>query len=152
MHAHLDGRKRTAAVTEAGYVAWKSGWTVTDLWGLNDKDIAHHGYLSSADLARLRPELIFAGVPTSNRVKSSRAGVGETLPGLADMSDPLLCYTARAGYVLIGEWGDHSSFVVLADPTLPDLSGLQRDFATVRSGGVPNSASDGPLPVPSNCE
>jgi hypothetical protein len=152
MRAHLGGGQRLAAVTEAGYVAWKSGWTVTDLWGLNDKDIAHHGYLSPGDIAQLSPKLIFAHVPTSNWVTSSDAGANEFLSGWTSMSDPLLCYTAKAGFVLIGQWGDgNGSFVVLVDPTLPDLSGLRHDFAAVHSGGMPNSASHGPLPVPRSC-
>jgi hypothetical protein len=50
-----SGQPGKVAVSEAGYVAWKSGWATTDLWGLNDKQIAHEGFLSEQQLAELRP-------------------------------------------------------------------------------------------------
>ena len=151
LSANTTGARRTVASTEAGYVAWKSGWTVTDLWGLNDKAIAHHGYMDVAQLTELSPEVIFAHVPTGNRQVSSVATASSFLPGWTDMTEPLLCFAHRQGYVLLGQWGDSDSLVVLGRPDIPDLKSLQAQFATVEVSGARNSASAGVLPTPTGC-
>jgi hypothetical protein len=145
------GAPRTVATTEAGYLAWKSGWTVTDLWGLNDKSIAHHGYLNVAQLTDLNPEVVVAHVPTGNRQLSSVVSASGFLPGWTDMTEPLLCFTHLQRYVLLGQWGDNDSLVVLARRDLPDLTALQAQFAPVEVAGTRNSASDGVLPTPAGC-
>jgi hypothetical protein len=150
---HREAGVRRVAVTEAGFVAWKSGWIVTDLWGLNDKEIAHHGYLSPAGLRRLHPEVIFAHLPTSNAAASTTSGADLFIPTWTKMTEPLLCYTAQANFTLIGQWGDgpNATFAVLADPNSPDFKTLERDFASLKVGNLTNSASNGILPVPDKC-
>ena len=86
MRANANGALRTVVTTEAGYVAWKSGWTVTDLWGLNDKRIAHQGYLGVAGLVQLRPELVFCAC--SDKQSSGQfCGVCLDVPARLDPDD-----------------------------------------------------------------
>jgi len=145
------GVERSLASTEAGYVAWRSGWTVTDLWGLNDKTIAHDGYLKPSQLVELAPEVIFAHIPTDNHQSSSVAVAQSYLPGWTGMTEPLLCFVNAERYVLLGQWRDGGSFVVLARRDLPDLMHLKAQFSDLTVWGVANTASDGPLPVPEAC-
>lgn len=149
--ANTNGRQRTLASTEAGYVAWKSGWTVTDLWGLNDKPIAHNGYMDVAQLTQLNPEVVFAHVPTGNQQTSSVSAAPRFLPGWTGMTEPLLCFVRQEQYVLLAQWGDDGSFVVLGRPDIPDLQALRTQFQGVVVSGVRNSAVDGELPAPAGC-
>ena len=76
------------------------------------------------------------------------------LPGWTQMTEPLLCFVHRQRYVLLGQWGDYGSYVVLARPDLPDLQELKTQFAPVEVavwGQTRNSASDGVLPTPASC-
>lgn len=151
LNANAAGGRRVLATTEAGYVAWKSGWLVTDLWGLNDKAIAHNGYLDVAQLRQLSPEVVFAHVPTGNRQASTVVSADDFLPGWTSMTEPLLCYAHREGYVLLAQWGDDNSLVVLARPDLPDLRLFQDQFGALQAWGFRNSAAAGVLPTPAGC-
>jgi len=48
----------TLAVTEAGLLPLYSNWRTVDMWGLNDKRIAHEGIVSSEYLLERSPEVI----------------------------------------------------------------------------------------------
>ena len=147
----MDG-KRILATTEAGYVAWNSGWLVRDLWGLNDKEIAHGGYLDEARLHQIQPDVIFANVPTNNLSRNSREYSRLALPGWDSMTDPVLCFARSHDYQLMALWGSKGSLVVLANPNLPDLESLAESLQQIEVTGVPNTASAGELPVPRNCD
>ena len=75
------------ATTEAGYVCWQSGWRCIDLWGLNDKRIAHDGYLDEGELAELDPDVI---VRRSNLTDCIIYQCCERLPGRLGADDALL--------------------------------------------------------------
>jgi len=53
----------TMAVSEGGVLPLYSGWRCTDMWGLNDIWITHHGGVTSDYLNRSRPELIMFHAP-----------------------------------------------------------------------------------------
>jgi arabinofuranosyltransferase len=48
----------TMAVSEAGHLPYYSGWNAVDIWGLNDKWVAHHGNVTEEYLDRFKPEII----------------------------------------------------------------------------------------------
>jgi len=87
------------ATTEAGYVCWKSGWRCIDLWGLNDKRIAHKGYLNEEELEELDPDVIELHAPTSPTESSISAANG-FLPGWEQMTNPVIRFAESHGYVL----------------------------------------------------
>jgi hypothetical protein len=95
-----DGRRLTVATTEAGVICWRSGWNCVDLWGLNNAQIAHHGYLNEAALARLKPDVLVVHAPTSPTARSIDAGAGDFLDGWSAMSTPAIRYAQGSGYVL----------------------------------------------------
>jgi hypothetical protein len=47
----------TLLTTEAGFLAYGSGWVASDAWGLNTEQFAHH-FIQPADVVALRPDLI----------------------------------------------------------------------------------------------
>ena len=47
----------TILTSEAGFLAYFSGWTTIDAWGLNTPEFAHR-FLQAGDVARLRPDLV----------------------------------------------------------------------------------------------
>lgn len=116
------------ATTEAGLVALESGWNVIDLWGLNDKEIAHHGYLGPQQLAQKDIDVIFAHVPHSSTSVSPNDGAGQFLPGWTEMTDPLMCFADARGYELLAESvvAPDDAYMVLADPQY-GRAGLLRD-------------------------
>jgi hypothetical protein len=152
LQGHAMDGKRILATTEAGYVAWESGWVVRDLWGLNDKEIAHGGFLDETRLHQIQPDVIFANVPTNNRSSNSREYSGLALPEWDSMTDPVLCFAKSHNYKLIGAWGSKGSLVVLANPDLPDLDSLAKSLERIEAAGVPNTATAGELPVPTTCD
>ena len=93
-HDHL-----VVATTEAGYVCWKSGWRCIDLWGLNDKRIAHEGYLDERALTDLHPDVIVVHAPTSPTA-SSIHGARDFLDGWEAMTDPLIRFAESREYTL----------------------------------------------------
>jgi hypothetical protein len=50
-------QKGTILTTEAGFVAYDSGWTVYDAWGLNTAEFAHRS-IQPQDVERLRPDVV----------------------------------------------------------------------------------------------
>ena len=87
------------ATTEAGYVCWQSGWRCIDLWGLNDKRIAHEGFLNEGQLEELDPDVIVLHAPTSPTASSINAASG-FLPGWEKMTNPLIRFAESRRYVL----------------------------------------------------
>lgn len=144
---------RTMAVTEAGFVAWKADWDVVDLWGLNDQSIAHNGYLTEADLAKLDPELIFAHVPAGAGSSSAAAGARDFLVGWTDMTDPVMCFAYQWDYQLIGAWqrGEDDWFFAMARNDLPDVQLMAEAVRELPGAPSPNWASRGWPPLPARC-
>jgi hypothetical protein len=97
--AEVRDDRLVVATTEAGYICWKSGWTCIDLWGLNDKRIAHDGFLDEASLGELHPDVIVAHVPTTPSA-SSIHDADFFLEGWEHMTDPVIRFAERSGYVL----------------------------------------------------
>jgi arabinofuranosyltransferase len=141
-------RGSLAATTEAGYFAWRSGLQVVDLWGLNDKRVAHHGFLGVQQLEQLHPALVFANMPTSNYSTSTH--VEQLLPGYFDMTDPLLCFLARDHWATVGVWdfGPGNTYAVFVPRDSPARAFLVRELAKV---DVPSPAGLAPYPSPPGC-
>jgi len=53
----LNAFRGKMAVTDAGYMAWKSKWEVADMWGLNTLEYARRLILPE-DLEQFRPDLV----------------------------------------------------------------------------------------------
>lgn len=149
---------RDLASTEAGYVAWRSGWKVTDLWGLNDKRIAHEGYLSEEQLSGLAADVVFAHLcyPTGLTTPDSDY---PCIPGWNKMADPLVCHMKDANYELAGYWVESPShaWTVWVNPLAPDADQLVRTIASTDVGQsrlgtpMPNRASEAEIPRPRGC-
>jgi hypothetical protein len=141
---------RILASSEAGYVAWQSGWSVKDLWGLNDKAIAHDGYLTVDQLEELNPDAVFIHWCKSNQP----AGIGVSgipcLPDWEQMTDPVQCFVAKAGYVPAGLWIDAAdySWGVYLNPELEDLDELKAALDRMPANGRMNTVDEGDLPPP----
>ncbi len=99
--AKFDSAGLTVASSEAGHVCWESGWHCIDLWGLNDEQIAHHGYLDRAQLTALAPDVVFIHVPTSPIATSVTAGDEEFISGWTDMSTPVIDFVEHGNYALV---------------------------------------------------
>ncbi|MGQ9409776.1 hypothetical protein [Mycolicibacterium gilvum] len=106
------------ATTEAGLVALESGWNVIDLWGLNDKQIAHQGHLDPQQLAQKNIDVIFSHVPHSSTSVNPNDSADQFLPGWTEMTDPLMCFADANGYELLAEKvvGRDDAYMVLAAP------------------------------------
>ena len=52
----------TLALSEAGRIAYFSGWPTVDMWGLNTPEFAHH-LLTSKDIQRVSPDLLVLYYP-----------------------------------------------------------------------------------------
>lgn len=144
---------KTLAATEAGQVAWLSGWNVIDLWGLNDQGIAHEGYLSEPELAQIRPDLIFAHVPASVGSLNANAGQERFLVDWNAMTNPLMCYAVDSGYLLLGVWerSTNDSYVLYARPSMDDLISIARAVADLPDAPSANLARLGAIPKPEGC-
>lgn len=143
---------KTIASSEAGFVGWKSGWKVTDLWGLNDKKIAHDGYLSEQELRNFKPDVIFVHWCKSNQEITGPGTGFPCLKGWELMTDPLQCFIDGASYKTAGLWIDDwdYSWGVYVNPKFPRGDALIKDFRLMPAGGRLEASSQGPLPGPTN--
>ncbi|WP_197375400.1 hypothetical protein [Mycolicibacterium baixiangningiae] len=120
------------ATTESGYACWRSGWTCIDLWGLNDKEIAHHGYLNEDRLAELDPDVILVHAPTSPTASSISVADG-FLPGWEEMTDPVIRFAEGGDYVLAAVLSpqEDSGYVVYVRPGESWSDGLIAEFGNL---------------------
>ncbi len=92
------GRGYTMATTEAGLLPYYSKWNAVDLYGFNDRWIAHHN-LSADYLDRYKPEIIMMSTRFPLVVP----------PGVPTASYAPLCvakrYAEENGYVLAAAYG-----------------------------------------------
>jgi hypothetical protein len=96
------GGTATLVTTEAGMVAWKTDLEVTDLWGLNDKRIAHDGILVPSEIAKLRPDLLFSH---PGKLDSLAEGVSSTSEESWErMNAYLYCFAQANGFEPIAVW------------------------------------------------
>ncbi len=155
-----SGQPGKVAVSEAGYVAWKSGWATTDLWGLNDKRIAHEGFLSEQQLAELRPEVVFTHLCYDNGPKFSVAGEAPCIQGWSEMTDPLLCFVGSQKYTTAGYWVDsrNHAWAVFVDSRSKRAKSLAQTISAIDAGADPirgekriNVAGKVPIPQPTSC-
>ncbi len=122
------------ATTEAGYVCWKSGWRCIDLWGLNDKRIAHEGLLDQAALMDLHPDVIVAHVPTSPNARSIHESSAEfPVRGWEQMTDPVIRFAEGNNYVLaaIAEPQPDSGFAVYVRPEVARNTKVIQELAAI---------------------
>ncbi len=123
------------ATTEAGMVAWRSRLPVVDLWGLNDKRIAHKGLLSPSDIAKLGPQILWSHL---GRVETLAAGEGEVKDGSWDrMNINLFCFAERNGFEPAAIWREEIDdwWVVLAKSGTPLLDRLRKELSRVQMDG-----------------
>lgn len=122
------------ATTEAGYVCWKSGWRCIDLWGLNDKRIAHEGLLDQSALRDLHPDVIVAHVPTSPNARSIHESRAEfPLRGWVQMTDTVIRFAEGDHYVLaaIAEPQPYSGFAVYVRPEVARNTKVIQELAAI---------------------
>ena len=56
--AKYNKKGYTMSISEAGHLPFYFGWNAIDIWGLNDKWIAHHDIVTKEYLNRYKPEII----------------------------------------------------------------------------------------------
>ena len=129
-----DGRHLTVATTEAGVICWRSGWRCVDLWGLNNAQIAHHGYLDEQALAQLSPDVLVVHAPSSPTAPSISADSQAFLDGWTAMSGPAIRYAESGGYVLaaIIDPKPQSGFAVYVRPDESWSTAVIRAFEAVQ--------------------
>lgn len=156
----VSGQPGKVAVSEAGYVAWKSGWVTTDLWGLNDKQIAHEGFLSEQQLLELRPEVVFTHLCYDNGPKFSAIGEAPCIQGWSEMTDPLVCFVSSQKYRTAGYWVDsrNHAWAVFVDSQSKRAKSLTQAISAIDAGADPiqgerriNVAGKVPIPQPPSC-
>jgi arabinofuranosyltransferase len=86
-------QNRTLATTEAGLLPLYSGWKAIDLWGLNDKHIAHNG-LDETYLNDVSPDVILVHYFPSS-----------PLVGWNDMTTTTLSWAKANGYITAAAFG-----------------------------------------------
>lgn len=140
----------TLVTTEAGMVAWKTDLQVTDLWGLNDKRIAHDGLLVPSEIADLQPDLLF-----SHPVKLDflAEGVSSTSEESWErMNAYLYCFAQTNGYEPIAVWNNGGDYwVVHASADASFKPALQQRLAEIKRNGKSPDTSGVALPSINDC-
>jgi arabinofuranosyltransferase len=98
----------TIATTEAGLLPLYSHWEALDVWGLNDKWIAHNGKLTEAYLKNFNPNII--------TYHSNFSPVAPPDPALRgddwyEMVLTLQTYAEKNNYILAAVYGDSPNYV-----------------------------------------
>jgi hypothetical protein len=147
--ARLDNKELLVS-TEAGMVAFRSGLPVVDLWGLNDKRIAHSGLLSSDQIQDLRPDILFTHLGKVELLGMRSAEVPEGSWGR--MNYNLFCFAAKNGFAPVAVWAEEADdwFVILAKSGTPLADRLRTELADVKFKGSSASAAV-PLPAVRDC-
>jgi arabinofuranosyltransferase len=123
------------ATTEAGLLPYYSEWTALDTWGLNDRHIAHQGYLDQDYLESWNPDLVlFHGDLTQHFPLSASEHSGSW----KQMNNTLLAYVKEKNYTLAAAYGIspyfvHFYYVKTENPDHDQLVKLIRDLPTLGS-------------------
>lgn len=120
--APFAGKGYTMAVTEAGNLPLFSQWRAVDTWGLNDREIAHAGSVTTEYLDRYRPEMI---VVHDYWAPGYEKRIQE--PKWARMTDTLETYVAARGYKLVACYGadPHNTHFYYLLPDFPDFARIR---------------------------
>lgn len=95
----------TMATTEAGLLPYYSQWNAVDIWGFNDKWIAHHTQVTDSYLDRYRPELVILATKFPLDEPPGAPGSWYSVLGTAKR------YAERRDYVLAAAYGADASKV-----------------------------------------
>lgn len=123
--------------TEAGMVAWRSGLRVVDIYGLNDKRIAHEGPLSPEQIGELNPQILYShlGKPEVLEVPADQIGSR----GWEPVNISLFCFAERNGFAPAAVWtrGDLNDWwLILAKKGTPLLERLRSELSGVELLGT----------------
>lgn len=146
--ASLDSE--LVATTEAGMIAWRSRLPVVDLWGLNDKSIAHNGLLSPNDIAKLGPQILWLHV---GRVETLAARAEEVKDGSWErMTINIFCFAETNGFEPAAIWREELDdwWVVLAKSGTPLLDRLRKELSGVQMDGS-DASFDTSIPAVRDC-
>jgi hypothetical protein len=123
--------------TEAGMVAWRSGIRVVDLYGLNDKRIAHEGPLTHEQIAELDPQILYSHLGRPEVLGLPADQIGDK--GWEPVNTSLFCFAERNGFAPAAVWtrGDLNDWwLILAKKGTPLLERLRSELSGVELLGT----------------
>jgi hypothetical protein len=145
--APYASRGYTLATTEAGLIPFTSKWRALDTWGLNDQEIAHRGYLTTADLDRRAPVVVFVHQPYApGQPPRSDDDLGQAW---TDMTVTLNSWLVDNRYQLVRSvddderlrrTGNHSTWNIWVAPTTADSRQIAQLLACSTYPGQANVA------------
>lgn len=151
--SRASGNSGNLVTAEAGMTAWKTDLFVTDLWGLNHKEIAHRGLLKPDEIAALSPEIVFAhpGDP-----KVFEKGVSGTSDESFDrLTVYLFCFVQANSFEPVAIWkgpNENHWWVVLSSSDSVLQTRLRQELSQVAINGEYPTVTPIDLPVVDDCE
>jgi len=123
--------------TEAGMVAWRSGLRVVDLYGLNNKRIAHEGPLTPEQIGELDPQILYSHLGNPEVLDIPADQIGNR--GWEPVNISLFCFAERNGFAPAAVWtrGDLNDWwLILAKKGTPLLERLSSELSGVELLGT----------------